>query len=229
VLERRATTGNVWPAYPRWVLANSLAELVGLGATFAIGMGLFSGLDETSGAAPTIMSALLMTSSGVIEGVVVGLAQWWVLRDLWPAISWRSWAPATVVGALVAWFLGSLPMTLAGLSGADQGQPVQEPEAAAMTLLAAGMGLVAGLVLAFPQWRVLRTTARRAWLWLPANSVAWAAGMPIIFAAVDLAIERGTVVGGVVTMAVALLVAGAVVGAIHGTALVYLARRGGGR
>jgi hypothetical protein len=67
-------------------------------------------------------------------------------------------------------------------------------------------------------------TVRKAWLWLPANVLAWAFGMPIIFAAVDLAQQTGSIAGGVMIMAAGIALAGAVVGAIHGLALIYLAR-----
>jgi NhaP-type Na+/H+ or K+/H+ antiporter len=94
-----------------------------------------------------------------------------------------------------------------------------------MSVMAAAMGLVLGAILALPQWRVLRRAADRAWVWLPANSVAWAAGMPIVFVAVDLAYRAGTVWGAVGVMALALALTGAAVGALHGLALVWLASR----
>jgi len=47
---------------PKWVLANSIGELVGLGSTFALGAGLFSGLSEASGTGPALLRAALMTA-----------------------------------------------------------------------------------------------------------------------------------------------------------------------
>ena len=130
---------------------------------------------------------------------------------------------ATLAGALVAWFLGSLPSTLMGVGSDQSGASSQEPETWLMLLLAAGMGLFLGVILALPQWRVLRRAAPRASIWLPANA-AWALGMPGIFAAVDLAYNAGTVAGAVAVMAAALALTGAAVGAVHGLALVWLAR-----
>lgn len=100
----------------QWVLANALGELVGLGATFAIGFGLFSGLSDIPGIGAALLSAGLMTTTGVLEGGVVGYAQWLVLRKAIPAIGWRSWVIATIIGAVIAWFFGSIPMTLMSLS-----------------------------------------------------------------------------------------------------------------
>jgi hypothetical protein len=212
-----------WAFWLRWIFANAIGELVGLGSTFAIGFGLFSGPAEGPGILPAILSAFLMTSSGVIEGAVVGWLQWWALRTAFSMTSRRSWIWATVIGALTAWFLGSMPMAIANLASSGQEQAMQEPETSLIMMMAAAMGLAAGLVLAYPQWRVLRQCTGRAWLWLPANCIAWAVGMPLVFLAVDLASSRASLRLGIAIMAIALAVTGALVGAIHGAVLVYLA------
>ena len=131
---------------------------------------------------------------------------------------------ATVLGAVIAWFFGSIPMTMAGLSNPSDAPVAAEPPQALVLLLAAGMGLVAGLILSAAQWRALRNHVAGAWVWLPANALAWAAGMPLIFAGVDLAQKAGSVPGGIVVMAASIALAGAVVGAIHGTAMLSFKR-----
>jgi hypothetical protein len=210
--------------YGEWILANCVAELLGLGATFAIGVGLFSGLADTPGIGASLLSAGLMTATGVLEGAVVGFAQWLVLRDAVPGITRRAWVLATILGALIAWFLASLSMSLASLSQPPAPTTASEPPQSLVLLVAAGMGLGAGFVLSITQWRVLRKYVDKAWLWLPANALAWAAGMPLIFAAVDLAQRTGSIAGGVLVMAAGIALAGAIVGAIHGIALLYFQR-----
>jgi hypothetical protein len=209
--------------YLRWLSANSLAELLGLGATFALDILLFTRLGDPQTVLAAAGMILLTTATGAIEGTVVGVLQWSVLRRPFPQVTRRAWVVATVVGAVVAWFLGSLPSTLMGLGSEQSGAASQEPETWLMMLLAAGMGLFLGVILALPQWRVLRRAVKSAWVWLPANAVAWALGMPVIFAAVDLAYNTGAVAGAVAVMAAALALTGAVVGAVHGVALVWLA------
>jgi hypothetical protein len=208
--------------YLRWIAANSLAELLGLGATFALDVLLFTRLGDPKTVLAALGMILLTTATGVVEGTVVGLLQWSVLRAPFPQIARRAWLAATLAGALIAWFLGSLPSTLKGL-GSDQSGASQEPETWLMMLLAAAMGLVLGLILGLPQWRILRRAAPRAWVWLPANAAAWALGMPVIFAAVGLAYRTGTVGGGIAVMSGALALTGAIVGAVHGVAVVWLA------
>lgn len=205
----------------RWVGANAMAEMVGLGATFAIDF-LIIAQFAGQGIPGSIISILLVTASGAIEGSVVGLLQWLVLRRPFPEVKRRAWIMATIVGAMVAWFFGSLPSTLIDMGAQQSGTGAEEPSAAVVLLLAAGMGLVLGVVLAFPQWRVLRRVVMKAWWWIPANAIAWALGMAIIFAAMDLAFNQATTVGSAGVIAGALLLAGAVVGAVHGLALVRL-------
>ncbi len=211
-----------WRLWRRWVLANSTGELIGLGSTFAIGVGLFSGLGDAPGIGPALLSAAVMTLTGVLEGVIVGLAQWFVLRNAITSITRRIWVIATIIGGILAWFLGSIPMTMASLASETTTTPVDEPPLAIMLLLAAGMGLVAGLILSLAQWAVLRKHVNRAWQWLPANAIAWAVGMPIIFAGIDLAQRVGSTIGGVLVMALTITITGAAVGVVHGIALITL-------
>ena len=224
---RRVTRGMVRPSpallWLRWVGANALAELVGLGATFCVDYLIVSQVAARGTILASLAAIPLMTASGAIEGATVGVLQSAVLRRPFPRITPGSWVGATVVGAVVAWFLGSLPSSLMDMGAQTSGDVAQEPTAAVVMLLAAAMGLALGAVLAYPQWRVLRAAARRSWLWIPANCLAWAVGMPATFAAIDRAQASASLVGTLLAMAFGLLIAGALVGAIHGIALVRIA------
>jgi hypothetical protein len=229
----------------RWVVANAVGELIGLGLTFLVGFGAFAVLGELDGLGPTLGLGALMVATGAIEGTVVGLAQWQALQSRAPAqrtaqfaaqqtaqppalsgIPRRVWWSATLRGALIAWFLGALPSILINIAGDPAGgaaEPMPEPSLTTVLLLAAGMGAVLGVVLALPQWAVLRRHVVRAGLWIPANSLAWALGMPLIFAGVNAAQATSSVVVALATIAIALILSGAVVGAVHGVVLVWLA------
>lgn len=210
--------------YLRWIVANALGELFGLGATFALGIGLFSGLADSPGLLPTLLTAVLMTASGVIEGSVVGWLQWQVLRHPLPQVTRRSWISATIYGAVIAWGLGALTMTIFSLGNSSEAQVSQEPDPAFMLGMAGLMGLAAGLVLAFVQWRALRRSVKHAWVWLPANSLAWGCGMPLIFSAIDRVQASGNLWQAVALFALHLLITGALVGAVHGVAIIWLSR-----
>jgi hypothetical protein len=70
----------------RWTTANALAEMVGLGATFAtIGLLLtkIDGLGTTTG---IVLSFVIAVISSSVEATIVGLDQWWVLQSWFPQV-----------------------------------------------------------------------------------------------------------------------------------------------
>jgi hypothetical protein len=225
----RARTGWGWSLWSRWVLANALGETVGLGATALVGVGLVLSLGEASGLAVLALAAGMVLAGTLIEGVSVGTAQWLVLRRPLPALGWRAWTLATAAGAFVAWTLGMVPSTALSLGAESGGPPAAGPSPAVVYALAALMGLVLGPVLGVPQWFVLRRHLRRAFVWVPANALAWAPAMVVVFVGVEVVVSGGGFgTGAFVAGALTLAAAGAVVGAIHGLALLWLLRLGGG-
>jgi hypothetical protein len=208
-------------------LADGVGEALGLGTTALIGAAIVSSLGEgTSAVATLALAALAVLAGTLVEGTVVGTAQWSVLRGPLPEIRWKTWVVATGAGAFLAWLLGMVPSTVLSLgtgSGGAGAAPV-EPSNTVVLGLAFLMGLVLGPVLGFAQWPVLRRFVNHAALWMPANALAWAFGMVVIFAGIDPAISGGFGLLSVAIRGLTLACAGAVVGAIHGLALVWLLR-----
>lgn len=213
----------------RWVAANAISEMLGLGATFAVTALVLTQL--TGGGIGVALAAYgFEVAAGAIEATLVGLAQWWAMRPWFPQITRKAWWLGTLIGALAAYVLGFLPSTIMGLmedSVQAQGQAsaMQEPPMGIVLLLAAGMGLVAGAVLSFAQWLVLRKSVRGAGVWIPANMLAWMAGMPLVFWGIDAAQKGQPLYQSVVIMVGVLLAMGAVVGAVHGWFLTRIAEK----
>lgn len=206
-----------------WTLANAWGELVGLGTVAGLGYLVASRLGEPASAIAALALAAAFVVLGAIEGLVVGVAQNQVLRRALPAVS--GWVRATVIGAVASWAIGMLPSTIMSmLAQASGGQPPEINDSLRL-LLAAGLGFVAGPMLAFFQWRQLRVAVPHAWLWLPANSLAWAVGMPVIFAAAHAAAHQSSWQAAMGTVGLALALAGALVGAVHGGFLAWLIRQ----
>jgi len=210
--------------FQRWTLANALAELFGLGLTFVITGLVFSKLDNQQTITSILLSFVFAVLSGGVEATVVGLAQWWAMHPWFSMVSRFAWWRGTLIGALIAYVLGYLPSTLMSMGEATtQSAPVEEPAQWIILLLAAGMGAIGGVVLSFAQWLELRRAVDGAGIWIPANMLAWAFGMPVIFWGVDIAFKMAAMWQSVLVMAGSLFVAGAVVGAVHGAFLVRLA------
>lgn len=216
--------------YRRWILANGWAEAAGLGTTFAVGHAVAPHLGAVTGVAAVLGGALLAVLSGVVlEGLVVGWAQARVLTRATSAVDRRGWIVATAAGAGLAWTLGMIPSTAmalreVGAAAPGETAPMQEPGALVQLALAVALGAVTGPILGLAQWVVLRRAVARAGSWLTANAMAWAVGMPVIFAGMDRVPWDGPRWAIVVALYAVTAVAGLVVGAIHGRVLLALLR-----
>ena len=225
-----------WSLWRQWVVANAVGEGVGLGGSFLIGAGLVAVLQAQHGPWVEIGLALVAVALGTLcEGVIVGYAQWRVLRRALPALSRGSWIRATAVGAGVAWLLGMIPSTVMSLvsearppaaPAAGEAASAGEPGALVMYLAAAGMGLVLGPILASAQYVVLRRHVARAGWWIPAHAAAWMLALPLTFLGPSLMFDVGLNALGIAILLALILLAGAVVGAVHGLVLVRLVARG---
>ncbi|MHB9031486.1 MAG: hypothetical protein ACYC6L_00415 [Anaerolineae bacterium] len=210
--------------YLHWIGVNSLGELLGLGATLGLGIALFSSWEpHTIGG--ILLQALALTSSGLLEGALVGALQGWALPGRL-GIRRSAWIKATILGALLAWALGSLPMMFMAFANRAPASTAAaaEPPGGLMVALEAGLGLAAGAVLSLLQMFVLRRHAARAGWWVAANALAWGMGMPLIFAVIDLAYAAGSTPAAAGIIAAGLALTGALVGTVHGAALVRLSR-----
>lgn len=211
----------------RWVVANGLGEMLGLGLTFAVGAWVIFSLEVQHPSQVILLTFVVAVASGAIEATLVGFLQWWALRPWFPGITRLAWWRATLIGALVAYVLGYSPSVLIDLTG--QASPAAgnatEPGIGLVLLLAAGLGLVGGAVLSFAQYLVMRRSVRSASIWIPANMLAWLVGMPLIFWGIDTAQKLDALLWVFPFIAGVLLLTGVLVGSIHGVFLVHLAGR----
>jgi hypothetical protein len=209
-----------WKLWLQWILANAVSETVGLGGTLLIGAFLLVKAEQTIGAVPA--AALAVLAGTVIEGSVVGTAQWLVLRRPLKQMRWRVWVLATALGACVAWTLGMLPSTLL-FSDPDTGAAApSEMSDLLIYALAALMGLALGPILGVPQWLVLRRHLPKAGWWVLANALAWMVGMVVVFMGTSFIPAEGITLPVALLLLLFVVAAGAVVGAVHGLALIWL-------
>ena len=126
---------------------------------------------------------------------------------------WRNWITANAAGELLG--LGAVAGVGLMMVGVVDSMPTATTTAitGAMMVL---LGLLEGYVVGMAQWRVLRHHVERAGRWIPANSIAWMLGMPVIFLGIDIASSMDSLVATVAVILSALSITGAVVGAIHG-------------
>ena len=159
---------------------------------------------------------------------------------------WRRWVVAVTVGELVgftvpsiaggiAWALGAAPGVLFEVlvcAGACEGSMLATRSGSScatsfrgcLLVPAFGAGGIALLLsIGTAQSLVLRGRVRRAWRWIPANALAWCAGLIVAVSLMSVLLtEDTTLPGGIAIGAAAGVLMGAVVAAVTGWFLVRI-------
>lgn len=210
-----------------WTLANGLAELACLEATYAA-IDFITNTSLTAHTSGLQMYAVIALISAVIEATTVGLAQAWLMHLAFPAVRRTVWWAATLLGVLLAYALGWWPFNWF-INWLDNPPPhtllaySHEPSTLEWLLLVLGLGAAIGAALSFFQWLLLRRQVPRAGQWIGRNVEAWACGFPLLLLALVLAYGLQSI--GLVRLALveAILLVGMLVGAINGRYLAHLA------
>ncbi|UAK31364.1 hypothetical protein K8O92_26730 [Nocardia asteroides] len=145
----------------RWFVAVTSGEALGFVLLACVGALI-------ADSSPGVIAAALLIA-GAVEGSVLGWFQARVLRSRLRGFAARDWVAATVVGAVVAWTVGLLPLLYGDRIG-DWPIGIQMP-----TVSAGAIVMVFALGVA--QWYVLRQWSDRAVLWIWANAVGWITGL----------------------------------------------------
>jgi len=201
-----------WTLWEAWVAATAIAELVSLVLVL-----LASTTMKLLGT--TELVAVLYTV-GLLQGIVLGFAQWLVLRHYIKHVG--KWIAVTAIAATIAWLLGIKAIALLSFFLVLDHAGTAEMRTLALARGVFLVGAWTGGVLGLAQWLVLREHIRRGSWWVFANAIAWACGLLVAFVGTtfmtfdrfDLATALASAANGVT--------AGAVVGGITGIALLWL-------
>jgi hypothetical protein len=214
----------LWRRWTGWCL---LGEAGGIAMTAVFAYPAVR-LDAVGSPAVAALVLLLATAGGVGEGASLGLAQWHVLRRVFPALRRRAWVGATAAIAATGWLLGMLPHTVAdalsapGESTAAGSGPAAGPgplvATALLLVIGAGGGALVGAVQAVP----LRRHVAAVWPWLVGNAVGWTLGFAMIWAALSGVSAGASATEMVLAGLAGGAAAGLAVGAVTGAALVRL-------
>jgi len=142
----------------------------------------------------------------LLAGVVIGLAQWIVLRGYitrsydWILNHAGGWVIGYAIGLFVVQLLSSFP-------------------------LGALVGFVLfGIIVAVFQWPILRREVPNLWFWILANVIAWTLGA-FISQSVAASLNQSTGISLVSNTLITVGVTGLVAGAITALALIWIVRK----
>jgi hypothetical protein len=170
-----------WKLWLWWVFASIVGLAVGIGGSMA---------------ASLVVSEILAL---LAFGLLLGLAQWLVLRKIFPDAGW--WLLANVLG---------IPL---GFAAANTLHVVILWEASSVFNLALDFGIL-GLVLGTAQWLLLSRHFRKAGLWIITSITGWAVG-GLVTLLIHLSSDLFTVLAGYAAI-------GVIVGIFTGLGLLIL-------
>jgi len=216
--------------YKQWIIANGLAEGVGLSAAFFVGY-IFTPINASISAFSIVSLTLLVVIIGALfEGAIVGIAQSIPLKSINAGVSKKSWIIATMIGVELAWLAGTVPAIALSLFTTPASQlALSDTLLPLQYFFAVVSGLVIGSLLGVPQWLLLRKHFNKTGRWVSANALAWAAGMPLIFIGMEFIPWSGSWLSISVALILVCITAGAVVGTIHGWFLVKILQSSGAK
>jgi len=206
----------------KWTTACGLGEFLGIGVAAGIGFGVVMSLGEPDTLGEKLFVVLTAVVSGIIEGLVTGSLQWWILREKYRSVRARNWLLYTALGAAIGWLLGMTPSTFF-LGQSNASSSPSEFSSALIALLACGVGMVLGALFGFCQWLELKKHTPDAAWWIVANTMAWTIGLMIIYLGASMPTATTTLGMVVVIGTVSGLLAGLFVGAITGLFLIKFA------
>jgi hypothetical protein len=166
--------GSLWT---NWLAVNAAACMVGVGSAVAVSLWFHARRFEAH--VGLFWESMVLFAVAILQGIMLGYAQWVVLRHIWRDLNARNWMLATTIGALAGWSVG-------GISSGMEIWGHLPPDRAETLLVSSLLGLALGIIVAVPQSIVLRRHAgrRSAW-WIPANALAWAGAAVAFITAVD--------------------------------------------
>lgn len=147
----------------RWVAIVTVGESLGFAVPAVVGAVLF---DEASAVfVPSLLAA------GLVEGGLLGAAQWLVLRSELPRLGLARWGGLTAVGAVLAYAVGMLPGTLY--------DTWSEWPVVAQVAFFVVVGVPLLVSIGTAQWVELRHHVPRAGRWIVGTAGAWAAALAV--------------------------------------------------
>ena len=167
----------------RWITVTVLGEAIGFGGAMALGRGVIALVGEPDvGPMAELLVLGLSATAGLVEGACLGLAQWLVLRRVFPRLPLRHWVTATALGAALAWVIGM---------GAGSHAPSLPPPAPVLAAIVVAAGLVLGGLLGAAQALALRRHIAGVGRWILASAIGWMIGLLFAFIGVALTPEPG--------------------------------------
>jgi len=208
-----------------WVVLCATAEAVGISVAvvwYALADVYFA---NPEGFANRVAAWLVMSAAALPEGLVLGGLQSTGIRWFLPTVRRVHWIAATTVVGLLGWAVGTwFPVFMP--FEAQPGSAVVEPTVVQTVGFTVIFGACAGALIGGAQSFAMPTVNSGGGrslrvIWIVANSIGWAIGLPCIYLAASFGADLSNVAARVAVWSGGALLAGAAGGAATGAGLVY--------
>lgn len=208
----------------KWTINCALGELLGISVAGAIAFGVNSAIGEPQTIADKVLVLFFMLLAGFIEGFMLGLFQWKVLKNKFKKMPHNKWILYTVTVAVLGWFLGMLPSLffISTNTTSNSAPSFDFDNPIIFTLLCIGTGIILGAIFGLFQWFVLKKYAQKAYLWILANALGWGLGLGWIYLFASLPSENTTLMTNIVLGIFGGILAGISVGGVTGLFFINL-------
>jgi hypothetical protein len=163
----------------KWVIVNAITEVLSLS--------LIAIVSATVNMIEDVNSHSILLLIGVLKGIILGFAQWLVLRRYIRNPIW--WVLATTLGALLGWLMILLVSSLTAFAFAFAANQLSS------TMLVIGvfiLGALVGTIMGFTQGLVIlayfRANIQQVVWWINANALAW--GLALVVGFIGTGIEK---------------------------------------
>jgi len=161
-MEKKPSEYLGWTFWLMWVLANSVAWIVGMAVLWVLSFVLNSLAQGT-------FHLIGWAIAGALAGAFFGVNQWFLFRPLGArsqgANTIGKWAHWWVLATIAGWSI-AITVVIGLGTGEDLGFAVT--------------GAVIGISVGIPQWFVLRPYAHKAEWWGLSNTVGWILGLALL-------------------------------------------------
>lgn len=194
--------------YRFWLFACTLGEFLGIALAAGIAAAHFYSFGEPATYLQKVGLLAVMVIAGLLEGSLIAVFQWRVLRLRFPKLHLRSWWTVTVTAAVTAWILGMLP----SLVSASEEPTIYDPPLSLQIFTGLVLGVFLGALFGMFQWTALKRHADNSTKWIIGNALGWGLGLPVIFVAASLTPAGTPLLQIVLLGAIAGLLTGFIVG-----------------
>lgn len=167
----------------RWILACASGEFIGIVLAVSIAVAVNRWLGEPGTPGEKFHMLLLMLSAGALEGFILGIFQWRILREKFSLMPAWQWIGSTVAVAMLGWLMGMIPVLYFMGQNAQPGVTYEEPALILVIVGALALGMIFGAIFGIVQWLVFQRYAKDSVQWVTGNSLGWGIVMVLIFLA----------------------------------------------